>query len=104
MPASNVEEPREFKVETSDSVSRPRRFPLSRIIRFITVFLSVLLAANWFVFATWNHFLGITTIPAWEFIPPALTLAFVATTILGRQRSSLDCGWCIGFRPSGWGS
>jgi uncharacterized protein len=88
MPAPNVEDSAESRAETPDSVSHASRIPRSRIIRFITVFLSVLLAANWFVLATWNHFLGVTGVPAWEFIPPALTLAFVASTLLGRRQSN----------------
>jgi predicted MPP superfamily phosphohydrolase len=88
MPAPNVEDSAELKAVTSDPVSRASRFPRSRIVRFVTVFLSVMLAANWFVLATWNHFLGVTDVPAWEFIFPGLTLAFVATTLLGRRRSN----------------
>jgi len=88
MPASEIENTAEFKVETSDSVARDSRSLRSRIILFVTVFLSVLLAANWFVCATWNHFLGITAVPVWEIIPPGLTLAFVTTTFLGRRSSS----------------
>ncbi len=82
MPASEIENTAEFKVETSDSVARDSRSLRSRIILFVTVFLSILLATNWFVCATWNHFLGMIAVPAWEIIPPGLTLAFVATTLL----------------------
>jgi predicted MPP superfamily phosphohydrolase len=88
MPASEIENTAEFKVETPDSVARDSRSLRSRIILFVTVFLSVLLTANWFVCATWNHFLGMTAVPLWEIIPPGLTLAFVATTFLGRRSSS----------------
>src|ERR1700723_2426194 len=88
MPASEIENTAEFKVETSDSAARDSRSLRSRIILFVTVFLSILLAANWFVCATWNHFLGMTAVPVWEIIPPGLTLAFVATTFLGRRSSS----------------
>jgi len=84
-----IENTSECQTDASDSVARASRSLRSRIIVFVTVFLSVLLAANWFVVATWNHFLGITTVPAWEFVLPGLTLAFVATTILGRFYSSL---------------
>jgi uncharacterized protein len=89
MPASEIENSAERKVEASDSVASDSRSLRSRIILFVTVFLSVLLTANWFVCATWNHFWGMTTMPAWEIIFPGLTLAFVAATLLGRRYSSL---------------
>jgi predicted MPP superfamily phosphohydrolase len=88
MPASNIENTAEFKVNTLDSVSPPPRLLPSRIIIFVTVFLSILLTANWFVCASWNHFSGMTTVPAWEIIPPGLTLMFIATTFLGRRYSN----------------
>ena len=88
MPASEIENTAERKTETPKSVARDSRILPSRIIVFVAVFTSVLLAANWFVFATWNHFLGMTTVPVWEAIFPGLTLAFVVTTILGRRHSS----------------
>ena len=88
MPASKIDNTAEFEVETSDSVSRAPRSLRSRIIFFVTVILSVLLAANWFVCATWNHFWGMTAMPAWEILPPGLTLTFVATTFLARRYSS----------------
>ena len=88
MPASKIENPADFEVETSDSVSRAPRSLRSRIIFFVTVILSVLLAANWFVCATWNHFLGMTAAPAWEIISPGLILTFVAATFLARRYSS----------------
>ncbi len=78
----------DFEAGISDSVSRIPRSLRSRIIFFVTVILSVLLAANWFVCATWNHFLGMTAAPAWEIIPPGLTLTFVAATFLARRHSS----------------
>ncbi len=89
MPASKVENTAEFEVNASDPVSHAPSIARSRIIFFVTVFLSVLLAANWFVCATWNHFLRIPAVPRWEIIPPGLTLAFVAATFLGRRYSSL---------------
>ena len=89
MPISEVENTVEFPADAPDSVTRGPRILRSRIIIFVTVFLTVLLAANWFVCATWNFFLGIAAVPAWEFIFPALTLAFVITTFLGRRHSSV---------------
>jgi len=88
IPASEIENPAEFKSDTSDSVSPAPRSLRSRFIFFVTVILSVLLAANWFVCATWNHFSGMTAAPAWEIIFPGLTLMFVATTFLSLRYSS----------------
>lgn len=88
MPTTQIENAAEFQADGSDSVARAPHMLRSRILIFVTVFLTVLMAANWFVCATWNHFLGMTAVPAWEFIFPGLTLAFVATTFLGRRYSS----------------
>jgi predicted MPP superfamily phosphohydrolase len=76
-------------VNPPDSVSRPPRIPRSRIIFFVTVIPSILLAANWFVCATWNHFWGMTAVPAWKIIPTGLTLTFIAATFLGLRYSNL---------------
>jgi hypothetical protein len=57
------------------------------------VITSILLAANWFVGATWNCFWGISAMPAWETIPPGLTLAFVATTFLAHRYSNFGLRW-----------
>jgi predicted MPP superfamily phosphohydrolase len=88
MPTSEAESNMEFQADGSDSVARTPHMLRSRIFIFVTVFLTVLMAANWFVCATWNHFLEMTPAPAWETIFPGLTLAFVATTFLGRRYSS----------------
>ena len=88
MPTSEIENTAEFQANNSDSAARAPRLLRSRIVVFVAVFLTVLMAANWFVCATWNHFQGIAAVPAWEFIFPGLTLAFVATTFLGRRHSS----------------
>jgi len=87
MPVSEVENTLEFEVNPADSVARPPRVRSSRIIIFLTVILSVLLAATWFACATWNHFSGISAVPAWEIIPWGLTLTFVAATLLGLRYS-----------------
>jgi predicted MPP superfamily phosphohydrolase len=87
MPASEIENAKKFKEETPDSASRAPGIPRSRIFLFVSVFLSVLLAANWFVCATWNRFSGMTAVPVWEIIAPGLTMAFIATTFLGRRYS-----------------
>jgi hypothetical protein len=77
--------------------SKPR-FPRSRIIRFLSVVSTTLLVATWFVCATWNHFWQTASVPVWQIIFPALTLLFVATTILGRCYSN---HWLrLGYRIS----
>ena len=88
MPTSEIENAAEFKADGSDSVAHAPRILRSRIVIFVSVIVSILMAANWFVCATWNHFLGMTAVPAWKFIFPGMTLAFVATTFLGRRYSS----------------
>ena len=98
MPSSNVENTTEFNVNASDSESHAPGVPLSRIIRFVTVFLFVLLAANWFACASWNHFSGMTATPAWEFIFPGLTLIFIVATILGKRYSNF--GLRLAYRIS----
>jgi predicted MPP superfamily phosphohydrolase len=81
-----------------DSDSSVLRVPLRRIISFLMVFAMILLAGNWFVCATWNHFRGIAAMPAWQLALLALTLLFIATTILGRRHSN----FCLrlGYRIS----
>jgi hypothetical protein len=81
-----------------DSNSSKPRFPRSRIIWFLSVVSTTLLAATWFVCATWNHFWKAVSMPVWRIIFPALTLLFVATTILGGRYSNL---WLrLGYRIS----
>jgi hypothetical protein len=77
--------------------SKPR-FPPPRIISFLSVFSTTFLAATWFVCATWDHFWQTASLPVWQIIFPAMTLVFVATTILGRRYSNL---WLrLGYRIS----
>jgi len=77
--------------------SKPR-FPRSRIIWFLSVFSTTPLAATWLVCATCDHFWQTASMPVWQIIFPALTLIFVATTILGRRYSNL---WLrLGYRIS----
>jgi hypothetical protein len=62
------------------------------------VFSTTLLAATWFVCATWDHFWQTASLPVWQIIFPALTLIFVGTTILGRRYSN---PWLrLGYRIS----
>ena len=104
MTTSEIENAAERPAEIvrSDSAARNSRSLRSRIILFVTVFVFVLLAANWFVCATWNHFLEMTVVPVWEIIFPGLTLAFIAATFWDGATPASDCGLCIGFLPSGW--
>jgi predicted MPP superfamily phosphohydrolase len=73
-----------------DSNSNFPHVSLARIISFVSVFSTILLAATWFVCATWNHFWSTATLPAWQIIFPVLTVVFVATTILGRRYFNLE--------------
>jgi hypothetical protein len=98
MPDPEIENPAECKAGGADSGSRDSRIRRSRIIFFVTVFLSVLLAANWFVCAAWNHFWEVTAVPAWEIIPPGLTLTFIAATFLGLRHSNF--GLRLAYRIS----
>jgi predicted MPP superfamily phosphohydrolase len=81
-----------------DPNSSELRLTRSRIIWFLGVFSTTLLAATWFVCTTWNHFWRTASMPVWQIIFPAMTLLFVATTILGRRYSNL---WLrLGYRIS----
>jgi predicted MPP superfamily phosphohydrolase len=80
--------------------SNPRepRIPRARIIRFLLIFATTLVAATWFVCATWNHFWKTAFMPVWQGVLQALTLLFVATTILARRYSNF---WLrLGYRIS----
>jgi hypothetical protein len=81
-----------------DSNPSERRIPRARIIRFLIIFSTTLLAATWFVCATWNHFWKAAFMPVWQIVLQALTLLFVATTILARRYSNF---WLrLGYRTS----
>jgi hypothetical protein len=71
-----------------DSDANPPRVSRRWIISFLVVFSSALLAATWFVCATWNHFWEIAAMPAWQIVLPVLSLAFIVTTVLGRRFSN----------------
>src|SRR5579871_1571275 len=90
LPASNAENPAESGVDASNSVSPAPRVLPSRIFFFVIVAASILLTATWFVSATWNHFSGMTAMPTWEIIFPALTLTFIVTMFLGMRHSSFE--------------
>ncbi len=81
-----------------DSKTDEQRIPLGRIIRFLLIFTTTLLAATWFVCATWNHFWKTAFIPVCQIIVQALNLLFVATTVLARHYSNF---WLrLGYRIS----
>ncbi len=63
------------------------------VIYFLSVVSAILLAATAFVLVTWNHFDMAGSFSWWEILAPALTLAFVATTVLGRWRSHFLIRW-----------
>ena len=74
------------------------RIPLARILRFLVIFSTTLLAATWFVCATWNHFWNTAFRPVWQTVFLGLTLLFIATTVLARRYSNL---WLrLGYRIS----
>jgi len=89
MPASDIESAPDFKAETLESDARASHIPRARIPIFLTVILTILLAANWFVLATWNHFWRRPGTDAWAFILPALTITFIASMFLGWRYSGL---------------
>lgn len=61
---------------------------LRRIVRFGIVVSAILLGVNAFVCATWGHFSGMRGWLAWQAIPGALAVAFIATTIVGFRFSN----------------
>jgi hypothetical protein len=58
------------------------------IISFLTVVTVVFLSATWFVCATWNDFWGAPARPQWWIIPPALSVAFIVTTLVGMRHAN----------------
>ena len=66
------------------------RIPWARIIYFLGVFSTILLAATWFICATWNHFWKPASLPVWQIILLALDVVFAGTTVLARRYSN---GW-----------
>ena len=62
-------------------------FPLRRIVRFGSFVSTVLLLVNALVCATWSAFFNVPGWIVWQFVPGALALAFIPTTIL-RFRSN----------------
>jgi len=93
MPTTKIENTPAIELGAADSSARAARLPRSRIVSFLGVVASILLAANWFVGATWNYFWGISAVSAWEIIPPGLTLAFIVTTFFGHRYSSFGLRW-----------
>src|ERR1700677_236568 len=87
-PASKVENATGAKARTLASgsdVSRPGR---AGIIFFATLVSTTLLAATWFACVTWSYFWQSPATPAWQIIPPVLTLLFVVTSLLGMRHSN----------------
>ena len=87
--------PRETGYKTAASSRghhHARRTPAG-IIYFLSIITAILLAANAFVLATWNHFYTADGFPWWEVGAPVLTLGFVATTVLGRWREHFLIRW-----------
>jgi predicted MPP superfamily phosphohydrolase len=89
MPASEIDDAPGFKAETSESRPPVSRFSSARFAIFLSVLLTILLAANWFVWATWNHFWQSPGTAGWDFVLPALTVMFIASMFLGWRFSGL---------------
>jgi uncharacterized protein len=87
-PTSKIENAAEFEARALESGSEAVSDPRTGIIIFAAVVTTILLTANWFVFATWNHFWGASAGAVWRIILSALTVSFVATTILGMRYSN----------------
>ena len=89
MPASEIENAPDYKAGTSDSNPPVSRFSSRRFAIFLSVILTVLMGANWFVWATWNHFWNSPGTVAWTFILPALSITFIASMFLGWRYSGI---------------
>jgi len=89
MPASDIENAGNYEGETPETKEGATRFTRRRITIFLSVITTIFLSANWFVLATWNYFRGSAEIPAWEIIPPALSLAFIGAMFLGWRFTGL---------------
>ncbi|HZM02606.1 MAG TPA: metallophosphoesterase [Candidatus Saccharimonadales bacterium] len=83
---------------TTGSESSDLHVSRRRIGSFVAVVLPVLLAATWFVCATWNHFWKRPATTPWEIIPSVLTVLFIVTTFLRMRHSNL--GLRLAYRVS----
>ena len=82
-------------MESESSVPRRLR---GRIIYFLIIFPTILLAVNLLVCATWNFFWKTPHFLLWLAVSSALTLAFTATTVLGIRFTS--AGLRVAYRIS----
>ncbi len=82
-PDLKIESTPESKAKIMDSASHRPHITRTRILFILTI----LLAANWWVLATWNHFAAAYW-TLWQIIPPALTITFVVTTFLSLRYSN----------------
>ncbi len=89
MPASEIENAPQFKAGTLESDPPVSHIPRARFAIFLSVILTILLAANGFVWVTWNHFWKSPEAIAWTFILPGLTITFIASMFLGWRYSGL---------------
>jgi predicted MPP superfamily phosphohydrolase len=89
MPASEIENAPDSKTGTLESDPLVSHIPRARFAIFLSVILTVLLAANGFVWVTWNHFWKSPETAAWTFILPGLTITFIASMFLGWRYSGL---------------
>jgi predicted MPP superfamily phosphohydrolase len=89
MPASEVKDATGLKTRTSESRPPVSRIPPARFAIFLSVILTILMAANWFVWATWNHFWKGSATAWWNFILPVLSITFITSMFLGWRFSGL---------------
>ncbi|MGB8353536.1 MAG: metallophosphoesterase [Chthoniobacteraceae bacterium] len=88
MPASEIQNESDFNAVNPGEDASVSQFTWTRIAIFLTVITTITMGANWLVCATWNHFMGNEGFPAWQIVPPLLTVTFIACIILGRRFSN----------------
>ena len=88
MPASEIQTESDFNAVNPKEAANVSQFTWTRIAIFLTVISTITLGANWLVCATWNYFMGNEEMPAWQFVPPLLTLTFIACILIGRRYSN----------------
>jgi predicted MPP superfamily phosphohydrolase len=89
MPAPEVEGTPQLNAGVPESHPPAAHIPPARFAIFLSVVLTILLAANSFVWATWNHFWQSPGTAWWNFILPTLTITFVASMFLGWRFTGL---------------
>lgn len=88
-PAADFEDSPEYHTDSPTQEANDARFSPRRVIIFLGVISTILLSATGLVLLTWNHFMGNVEFPAWQFLPPLLTLLFPASMLLSWRFSNL---------------